>query len=157
MKTNSIEKSFTIEKILKINFPTFHISWKPSKSKSWNFSVVYTMKLSWNTHFMKCSERNISWCILAFRQESKILKVPHTSLNLNTDKNHWKLFIKDSVKNVIYAYICRKLRKCDFLISWAVLDSLISISFSDIDYFHYKYGSATISIHCPQMMLSERT
>ena len=28
------------------------------------FSVVYTMKLSGNTHFMKCSERNISQCIL---------------------------------------------------------------------------------------------
>ena len=32
-----------------------------------HLSVVYTMKLSWNTHFMKCSERNISQCILAFR------------------------------------------------------------------------------------------
>ena len=31
-------------------------------------SVVYTMKLSWNTHFMKCSERNISQCILVFRK-----------------------------------------------------------------------------------------
>ena len=31
-----------------------------------HFSVVYTMKLSWNTHFMKETERNISQCILAF-------------------------------------------------------------------------------------------
>ena len=37
MKTNSIEKSFTIEKILKIDFQNFHISWKASKSISWIF------------------------------------------------------------------------------------------------------------------------
>ena len=30
-------------------------------------SVVYTIKLSRNTLFMKCSERNISQCILLFR------------------------------------------------------------------------------------------
>ena len=32
MKTNSIGKSFTIEKILKIDFQDFHISWKASKN-----------------------------------------------------------------------------------------------------------------------------
>ena len=37
MKTNSIGKSFTIEKILKIDFQNFHISWKASKSISWTF------------------------------------------------------------------------------------------------------------------------
>ena len=37
MKTNSIGKSFTIEKIPKIDFQNFHISWKSSKSKSWTF------------------------------------------------------------------------------------------------------------------------
>ena len=40
-----------------------------------HFSVVYTMKLSWNTYFMKCSERNISQCILA-------LRIPNTSWRL---------------------------------------------------------------------------
>ena len=37
MKTNSIGKYFTIEKILKINFQNFHISWKASKNISWGF------------------------------------------------------------------------------------------------------------------------
>ena len=37
MKTNSIGNSFTIEKILKIYFQNFHISWKASKSISWKF------------------------------------------------------------------------------------------------------------------------
>ena len=37
MKTNAIEKSFTIDKILKIDFQNFHISWKGSKSISWAF------------------------------------------------------------------------------------------------------------------------
>ena len=37
MKTNSIGKSFTIEKILKIDFQNFHISWEASKSISWTF------------------------------------------------------------------------------------------------------------------------
>ena len=36
-----------------------------------HFSVVYTMKLSWNTYFMKCSEGNISQCFLAFRNFAK--------------------------------------------------------------------------------------
>ena len=37
MKANSIGKSFTIEKILKIDFQNFHILWKASKSISWTF------------------------------------------------------------------------------------------------------------------------
>ena len=37
MKTNSIGKPFTIEKILKIDFQIFHISWKAWKSISWTF------------------------------------------------------------------------------------------------------------------------
>ena len=37
MKTNSIGKSFTIEKILKIDFQNFHISWNVSKSISRTF------------------------------------------------------------------------------------------------------------------------
>ena len=37
MKTNSIGKSFTIEKILKIDFLNFHISWKAWKIISWIF------------------------------------------------------------------------------------------------------------------------
>ena len=37
MKTNLIEKSFMVEKILKIDFQNFHISWKGSKSISWTF------------------------------------------------------------------------------------------------------------------------
>ena len=32
-----------------------------------HFLVDYTMKLLSNTYFMKCSERNISQCILAFK------------------------------------------------------------------------------------------
>ena len=31
-----------------------------------HFSVVYTMKLSSDKYLMKCSERNIPQCILAF-------------------------------------------------------------------------------------------
>ena len=50
-----------IEKILKIDFQNFHIQ----KVYHEHFSQVYTMKLSPNTYFMKCSERNISQCILA--------------------------------------------------------------------------------------------
>ena len=37
MKTNSIEKSFTLEKILKFDFQNFYISWKSSKTISWTF------------------------------------------------------------------------------------------------------------------------
>ena len=42
----------------------------PQKVYHEHFSVVlvvYTMRLSSNTYFMKCSERNISQCILAFK------------------------------------------------------------------------------------------
>ena len=67
MKTNSMGKSFTIEKILKIDFQNFHVSWKASKVHHEHFSVVYTIKLSRNTYFIKCSEKNISQCILAYR------------------------------------------------------------------------------------------
>ena len=48
------------------NLQNFHISWKDSKSISWTFLGSLRSELSWNTHFMKCSERNISRCILAF-------------------------------------------------------------------------------------------
>ena len=37
METNSIVKSFMIEKILKIDFQNFCISWNVSKSISWTF------------------------------------------------------------------------------------------------------------------------
>ena len=37
MKRKSREKSFTIEKIPKIDFHNFQISWKASKSISWTF------------------------------------------------------------------------------------------------------------------------
>ena len=37
METNSIVKSFMIEKILKIDFQNFYISWNVSKSISWTF------------------------------------------------------------------------------------------------------------------------
>ena len=40
-----------------------------------HFSVVYTMKLSWNKYFMKCSERNISRCILAFTKVKLVTKI----------------------------------------------------------------------------------
>ena len=58
MKENSVGKSFTIEKILKIAFQNFHISWNTSKGISWTFigslKQGYTVKLffqsiSWNT------------------------------------------------------------------------------------------------------------
>ena len=66
METNSAGKSFTIEKILKINFQNFHISWKASKDISWTFlGSLHKETLSWNTYFMKYSKRNILQCILA--------------------------------------------------------------------------------------------
>ena len=37
------------------------------------FLVVYTIKLLWNTYFMKCSERNISQGNLAFRNRKYFL------------------------------------------------------------------------------------
>ena len=37
MKTNSIGKFFTIEKVLKIDIQNFHISWKASKNMSGTF------------------------------------------------------------------------------------------------------------------------
>ena len=46
MKTNSIGKSLTIEKILKIDLKNSHISLKASKSIYEHLLVVYTMKLS---------------------------------------------------------------------------------------------------------------
>ena len=46
MKTNSIEKSFTIEKILKIDFQNFHISWKASKSITWTVLLIYGLRQS---------------------------------------------------------------------------------------------------------------
>ena len=66
MKIHSIEKSFTNKNILKIDIQNFHSSWKATKIR--HFSVVYTMKLSSNAYFIKCSERNISQCILALKQ-----------------------------------------------------------------------------------------
>ena len=44
MKTNSIEKSFTIEKILKINFRILIFHERVQKVYHEHFSVVYTMK-----------------------------------------------------------------------------------------------------------------
>ena len=38
-----------------------------------HFSVVYTMKLSWITYFIKCCERNISQCILTFRDANQLV------------------------------------------------------------------------------------
>ena len=37
METNSVVKSFMIEKILKIDIQNFYISWNVSKSISWTF------------------------------------------------------------------------------------------------------------------------
>ena len=60
MKTNLIGKSFTIEKILKIDFKNFPISWKDSKSISWTFLgslhneiiVKYVFhEMPWKKHF----------------------------------------------------------------------------------------------------------
>ena len=60
MKTNSIEKSFTIAKILKIDFQNFDISWKGSKSVSLTFFcslynetiVKYAFhEIVWKKHF----------------------------------------------------------------------------------------------------------
>ena len=51
-------------------YQNFHSSWKATKIR--HFSIVYTMKLSSNTYFIKCSERNISQCILALKQSHKI-------------------------------------------------------------------------------------
>ena len=68
MKTNSIRKSFTIQKILKIDFQNFCISEMLLNVYHEHLSAVYTIKLLWNTYFMKCSERNISQYILALKQ-----------------------------------------------------------------------------------------
>ena len=54
---------------LKINFKNFHFMKGSKKGYHEHFSVVYTMKLLWNTNFMKWSERNISQCILALKLE----------------------------------------------------------------------------------------
>ena len=54
MKTDLIEKYFAIQKILKINFQNFDISWKGSKSISWIFLDSETqwnyreIRISWN-------------------------------------------------------------------------------------------------------------
>ena len=53
METNSLVKSFMIEKILKIDFQNFYIYEMPQNVYLEHFSVVYTTKLSSNTHFMK--------------------------------------------------------------------------------------------------------
>ena len=51
-----------------------------------HFSVVYTMKLSPNTYFMKCSERNMySQCILAY-----IYSLPQHALRI---RNHVPNFL----------------------------------------------------------------
>ena len=105
MKTNSIGKSFTIEKILKIDFQNFHISWNVSKSISRTFLGSLHNETSSNTHFMKCSERNISQCILAYKirisqywysykissvlRSQDVWKIVSTSPFLK--KNNWKL------------------------------------------------------------------
>ena len=79
MKTDSIGKSFTK---VKIDFRIFIFHERLQKVCHEYLSVVYTMKLSWNTHFMKCSERNISQCILAFRKIILISKfVSHNLVN----------------------------------------------------------------------------
>ena len=56
MKTDLIEKYFTIQKILKINFQNFDISLKGSKSISWIFLDSETQ---WNYR-----EIRISWNVL---------------------------------------------------------------------------------------------
>ena len=65
MKTNSIEKSFTIGKFWRSIFRILIFHERVQKVYHEHFSVVYTMKLSWNTYFMKFPERHISQCILA--------------------------------------------------------------------------------------------
>ena len=53
MKTNLIGKPFTIEKILKIDFQNFHVSWKVSKSKSCAFfgSLHDETEMLWKKYF----------------------------------------------------------------------------------------------------------
>ena len=66
METNLIWKSFTIDKILNIDFQNFDISWNALKSILWTFlGSLHDEKLSWNAYFMKCFEKNVSQCILA--------------------------------------------------------------------------------------------
>ena len=59
MEANSVVKSFMTEKILKSIFRIFIFDETSQKVYHEHFSVVYTMKLSWN----------ISQCILAFTQK----------------------------------------------------------------------------------------
>ena len=76
MKSNSIEKSFKKNKMLKIDFQNYQLSWTAKKVFHEHFAVVYTVKLTWNDHFIEWSERNISQCILAFKTlcEEKIFE-----------------------------------------------------------------------------------
>ena len=55
-----------------------------------HFSVVYTMKLSRNTYFMKCSEKNISQFILALT--TGIIK-KLLSITRNKKKKHDKILM----------------------------------------------------------------
>ena len=50
-----------------ITFSEFIFHERFQKGYNEHFAVVYTMKLLWNTYFMKCSERNISQCILTLK------------------------------------------------------------------------------------------
>ena len=101
MKTNSIEKSFTIGKILKIDFQNFHISWKGSKCISWTFLgslqnetiVKYVFhEMPWKTHFTVYPRINI---VIAFSTKTYI----HSPMNAfkvqykNTEPNFKLLLV----------------------------------------------------------------
>ena len=94
IKTNLIEKSLKIWKILKIDFQNFHTSSKASKSTSQTFLGSLHNKISCNTYFMKYSERDISQCILALRNPKKHVAVQ----NLST-YDAWKYIRKQSKNN----------------------------------------------------------
>ena len=68
MKTNSTGKSFTIEKILKIDVQNFGVSGDVSKSISQTFLGSLQDETIVKHVFHEIFERNISQCILVFKK-----------------------------------------------------------------------------------------
>ena len=67
------EKSYSqTRKFWKSIFRVLMVHEKQQKVYHKHFLVVYTMKLSWNIYFIKCSERNISQCIFALKADPRL-------------------------------------------------------------------------------------
>ena len=116
-------------------YQNFHSSWKATKIR--HFSIVYTMKLSSNTYFIKCSERNISQCILALKQSHKIQYLFTLSYHfftyfrffLNFTLFHESLLLFHCLIDLVCSYIWKfpiiSMFWSDMLsIAWYILDLL---------------------------------